>query len=105
MSSFGNSSIPLEKFPSLLAVPLQEALTQKEPALRLQRLCDTMELLVRFLTFIGWMELRKVHGIDHMPAKVIARLAERIEQPTLANWCEMLRAVAAEQPRNKELLI
>ncbi|MDS4021649.1 MAG: NACHT domain-containing protein [Candidatus Competibacter sp.] len=82
----------LERLPSPIALPLQGYLEEANPRLKLWAMCETVELLLRLLVFVGIVDLARPDGKP--PQALRARLREPIERPTLGRWADMAEAVA-----------
>ena len=85
-----------ELLPSVVAIPLAEYHAEAHPVMRLHRLCDAVEIIVRFLTVTALGEVRRRQGPDALPAALLGVLRERIERPTLGQWRDMLAALIGE---------
>jgi WD40 repeat protein len=82
----------LARLPSLIALPLHSYLEETDPRLKLWAMCDTVELLLRLLVFIGIADLARADGKP--PQALRKALREPIEHPTLGGWRDMAVAVA-----------
>ncbi|MRR12289.1 hypothetical protein EG835_07460, partial [bacterium] len=83
----------VDRWPSVLAIPLQEYLAEENPVLKLWLACDVVEMLLRFIVMAGVAEARTVGGL---PDNLVRQLRDRIEHPTLGKWQGMARAVVRE---------
>src|SRR5712691_11280111 len=83
--------LPLQHWPSVIALPLRDYLEEREPVLQLWHACDVGELLLRLLVIVGLADLRR-HG--ELPQSLLQELRPRIEEPTLGKWKGMAIAVA-----------
>ena len=52
----------LARLPAPIALPLHSYLGETDPRLKLWAMCDTVELLLRLLVFIGIADLARVDG-------------------------------------------
>ena len=52
--------LPLQQWPSVIALPLRYYLEEREPVLRLWHACDVVELLLRLLVTVGLADLRRL---------------------------------------------
>ena len=89
----------LARLPSPIALPLHSYLEETDPRLKLWAMCDTVELLLRLLVFIGIADLARADGKP--PQALRKALREPIERPTLGGWRDMTVEVAnalAQQP-------
>ncbi|MFZ4791664.1 MAG: NACHT domain-containing protein [Candidatus Competibacteraceae bacterium] len=82
----------LARLPSPIAMPLHSYLEETDPRLKLWAMCDTVELLLRLLVFIGIADLARADGKP--PQALRKALREPIEHPTLGGWRDMAVAVA-----------
>ena len=80
----------VERWPSVLAIPLREYLDEKNPVLKLWFACDVVEMLLRFTVMVGVAEARRE---GELPEDLVRQLADRIEHPTLGKWHGMAKAV------------
>jgi len=85
------AAVPWANFPSILALPLADYDGERQPVLKLHRLCDAGEILVRFCVTLALGELRQLN--PELPPRVVAVLQEHIERPTFGRWLAMLRAL------------
>src|SRR5712691_7516946 len=83
--------LPLQQWPSVIALPLRDYLEEHEPVLKLWHACDVVELLLRLLVTVGLADLRR-HG--ELPQSLLQELRPRIEEPTLGKWQGMALAIA-----------
>jgi len=90
-------SADLEKLPSGLALPWWEFRREAHAVMRLHRLCDTAEILTRFLTIVALGELRAANAGSLLP-EVLNAVSSQIERPTFGQWRDMLRALVARLP-------
>src|SRR5262245_50081271 len=89
--------------PHPLAVVLREYLEERHPVLRLHRLCDAAEMLVRFLATSALGEIVAAKG-DDLPDAVRGALLEHLERPTLGQWIAILRAACRALPPGPDAL-
>lgn len=89
--------LPLQYWPSVIALPLRDYLEEREPVLQLWHACDVVELLLRLLVIVGLADLRR-HG--ELPQSLLHELHPRIEEPTLGKWHGMALAIARHIHRN-----
>lgn len=80
--------------PAFLALPFREWDEEQNPVLKIHRLCDAVEVLVRFCVAVG---LGEVRAGGALPNDVVAAFQAEIERPTLASWLKML-ALLTERP-------
>lgn len=81
----------LTRLPSIIAIPLQGFISEANPVLRLWHACDTVEMLLRLLVFVGLADIRRR---GPLPLNLLGELRSRIEEPTLGKWRGMAEAVA-----------
>ncbi|MBM3266667.1 MAG: hypothetical protein FJZ01_03375 [Candidatus Sericytochromatia bacterium] len=86
-----SAGVDLDTLPSVIAIPLSEMDTETHPIVRLWRICDTAELLLRLVVAIAASELDTAGGISESLAELVA---SRIERPTLHQWLEMASTLA-----------
>jgi lipoprotein NlpI/predicted negative regulator of RcsB-dependent stress response len=95
----------LRRLPSLVAIPLRDYLWEAHPVLRLHRLCDAVEILVRFLMIAALGEVRRLSGTGPLPARLLRAFQPNIERPTLGRWRDMLGAAVTELADEKDLVL
>ena len=95
----------LDRLPSPVAIPWRGFLDEKNPVLRLYRLCDAAEVTVRFLTVIALGEARRGSGNAPLPDDLLQRLQPNIERPTFGGWWAMLGALSATLKDRSDLVI
>lgn len=93
----------LDRLPSPIAIPLHSYLEEPDPRQRLWALCDSVELLLRLLVFVGIADLARREGKPPQPLR--ARLRTLIERPTLGRWADMAEAVARTQATQSDSLV
>lgn len=84
-------TFPLDRLPSVIALPLKEYLEEQHPVLKLWHACDVVELMLRLLVMIGIADLRRQ---GELPPTLLRELRDRIEEPTMGKWKGMALAVA-----------
>jgi hypothetical protein len=84
----------IERLPCFLAVPLRHFAAEGDPEKRLHRLCDAVEICVRFCTVLAVGELRSPDEPGKLPAALVQHLGPNIETPTFARWLGMAGALA-----------
>ena len=82
----------LDRLPSPIALPLQGYLEEAIPRQKLWAMCETVELTLRLLVFIGIADLARPEGKP--PQALRKALREPIERPTLSRWTDMAEAIA-----------
>ena len=83
----------LQHLPSVIAIPLEEYFRETHPVLRLHRLCDTVEVLTKFLTIAALGELRRQLRGQPLPETLLKVLQPQIERPSFGQWLAMLLAL------------
>ena len=101
----GSEVALVDALPWILGNALRAQLTEvSHPIMRLHRLCDALEILTRFLTLVGWMDLRRSRS-GPFPKVLAAAFAKNISRPTFGMWAGMLREVATACRNEKGLLV
>ncbi len=95
----------LTMLPSPLAVPLGELEQERHPVLKLHRLCDVVENLIRFAVIVELAEVRAQCGSGPLPEALLADLQPRIERPTLGQWRDMLTSLCTHLKRSDPLVL
>lgn len=88
--------LDIDELPSILALPLREYASERDPLLRLWHLCDVTELTLRVLASLAIADWSR--GDDGLPPTLRADVGSRIEQPTLGKWRGMVLALARKPP-------
>jgi hypothetical protein len=91
----------LAQLPSILALPLNDFLSEQHPVMRLHRLFDAAEVLTRFALIVGLAECLDHEG--NVPTRLLNTLRPAIQQPSFGQWRRMLEAVRRLLP--DELLL
>ena len=95
-----NSCPDLIGLPSVLYIPLRNHFEEQHQVMRLHRMCDAVEIVVRFLVIILLAEIRKLHNENNLPVSLTTFLKDRIEHPTFGQWkdvlVELLRVIKPE---------
>ncbi len=91
--------------PSILAIPLRDYTFEIHPVMKLHRLCDALEITVRFLTIVSLAELRRILQGASLPENVLQVLQSRIERPTFAQWRDMLEVLTRSIQHNGDLVV
>ncbi len=86
----------LEALPSVVAIPLADLANETHPVVRLWRVCDCAELLLRLCVFVGAAELH-----PRLPDEVAGILAHTIQRPTLHGWLQMAMALVRVHVGNR----
>lgn len=81
----------MEKFPSILAVPIFEYMDEENPKIKLWAICDFFELYMRFHVIAGLAHIKSKKGT--IPEKLLIEIKHRIEHPTLGKWIGMACSV------------
>lgn len=81
-----------ERLPSTLALLLDDIQRETHPAVRLQRMCDLTEMLLRLCVSIAAAE-----RLDALPAEILGRI-RTITRPTLGAWLDIALALTAAPP-------
>ena len=76
--------------PSFIAAPLGDALHEPHPVLRLWAMCDSLEMLLRFLAVSLLAEKQAAGALD---PKLVSKFADLIAAPTLGAWFVMAQAL------------
>ncbi|MBM3499487.1 MAG: hypothetical protein FJX74_12545, partial [Armatimonadetes bacterium] len=95
----------VEQLPSVLAIPLSEYLAESHPVMRLHRLCDAAEILVRFLAVVALGEVRRALGAEPLPDQLLKALQPSIERPTFGQWRDMLAALTEALAGRPDLVV
>lgn len=77
--------------PAFIAEPLAEALHEPHPVLRLWAMCDSLEMLLRFLTVSLLAEKQSAGALD---PKLVSSVADLIAKPTFGKWFAIARELA-----------
>ena len=81
--------LDLGQLPAIIALPLADLQEETHPVVRLWRVCDVAEMLLRLATSIGGASL------DGRMSDDVARVvASRIGTPTLYHWLQMAWTLA-----------
>ncbi len=75
------------EWPTPVAVPLREYLTEEHPTLKLWAACDTVEMLLRLLVIVGLAKAREPQG--GLPEALRRQVGQMLETPTLGAWMHM----------------
>ncbi len=100
----GTPAGPIDDLPSIVAIPWNEYLAEPLPVLRLHRMCDAVEVLVRFLTTTALSEVRRTLGEEPLPSSLLKEIHPRIERPTFGQWRGLLEALT-RHTRNADDLV
>lgn len=84
-----SSSFDLSELPSFVAIPISQWFAEREPVLRLWRISDAVEILLRYAFVVALQELRYRHG-GTLPPDVARWLRDHIGKPTYRLWLELL---------------
>lgn len=95
----------LDRLPSVLALPLSEFVVEYHRVMRLHRLCDTVEIVTRYLTLLALGEVRQKAGVGPLPDDLLSALQPRVEYPTFGKWRGMLEALLKHCPRTSPLIV
>lgn len=84
----------IKNFPAFVAIPLKEYFDEKSrPRLKLQKMCEAVELFIKFLLVLGITDLRD-------PARfskdMVGQFKDGIEGPTIKQWKAMAQTTAKE---------
>lgn len=82
----------VERLPTPLARALEDYAREENPRVRLWSMCDSVEILLRLLVFVGIGALAGREGT--LPDGVRGSLASAIESPTLGRWFRMAKELA-----------
>ncbi|MCB9608984.1 MAG: tetratricopeptide repeat protein [Polyangiaceae bacterium] len=85
-------TVVVERWPSLVAIPVATAFAEHHPVMRLHRLCDAIEIFVRFLCIVGLAHLRDDSAAHPFPPVLQALARDNIQRPTLGVWGQLLEA-------------
>lgn len=93
----------VRQLPAVVAIPLAEYLRERgsnasHPLMALHRLCDAVEVLVRFATIMGIGELRRR---GPLPGDLLNRVRRNIDRPTFGVWVRVLKLVTEELDRER----
>ncbi len=101
----------LRLLPQPLALLLSEYQQEAHCYVKLHRLCECVEMLVRFLVSVAFGELRRV-GPGSFPSATLRRallpdegVRSRIARPTFGDWLEILKAAVAELSSRQNLVV
>ncbi len=81
----------IAQLPTPLALPLSEYQQETHPVLKLWAACDTVEILLRLIVFLGIGDLGRRGAL---PEQLRRDLRHPIENPMLGNWRRMAQQVA-----------
>ena len=73
--------------------------------MRLHRLCDAVETVTRFFTFVSLGEVGDRLGRASLPEDLLRELQPQIERPTFGQWKNMLEAVIQVSSRVTPLVV
>ncbi|MCS7266312.1 MAG: zinc ribbon domain-containing protein, partial [Armatimonadetes bacterium] len=79
----------IDQLPTPVAFALWEYAIETNPYIALHRLCDSSEIITRFLTIVALSDLLRQFG--QFPERVRDALTEKIERPTFGAWKELLQ--------------
>ena len=83
--------------PTYLAAPLAALLAEPNPRVRLHWLVDCAEIAVRWSVAVTLAQVVQAHA-GTLPERLVRRLREHIERPTLGRWLGMLAALSHPRP-------
>ncbi|MFZ2955891.1 MAG: ankyrin repeat domain-containing protein [Candidatus Ozemobacteraceae bacterium] len=85
--------MPLQKIPTVLAIPFQEYFFQGHEVQKLWDGCETIEMLLHFLVIVGIADIREK---GELPDDLVAELRkfDRINGGVMGKWRGMAEAVA-----------
>ena len=83
--------------PTYLAAPLAALLAEPNPRVRLHWLVDCAEIAVRWSVAVTLAQVVQVHA-GTLPERLVSRLREHIERPTLGRWLGILAALSHPRP-------
>jgi len=86
--------------PTPVAIPLQDYQQEAHPILKLWAACDTVEILLRLLVFLGIGDLSRR---GELPERLRRDLRYPIEHPMLGNWRRMAHQVTETLPDDTAL--
>jgi len=81
--------------PLFVASPLAEALREPDPVLRLWAMCDSVEMLLRFLAVSLIAEKQSAGTLD---PESVSRVDDLISAPTLGAWFEIVQVLKPSGP-------
>jgi WD40 repeat protein len=87
----------LDRLPTFLALTVDHWTREDHPGQRLWRLCDAVEVLVRYLAAVGLAACVRQGG-GKLPRELARSLAGRIERPTFGMWLQVAEAALEEAP-------
>jgi len=103
-SAMASLADQIERLPAVLSRTLNAQLCETHLVMRLHRLCDSVEVLTRFLTIVGWMDLRQ--ALQGRSSKdLLDGFRRRIPRPTFGMWAEMLCQLATAERSIEGLLL
>ncbi len=88
------AGLSLETWPAFLAIPLKWWAEETHPVARLWRICDAVELTLRFYSAVLLGFLYQTHG-QHIPDDVSENLRELLQRPTFGQWLGIIRLLTA----------
>ena len=83
--------------PTYLAAPLAALLAEPNLRVRLHWLVDCAEIAVRWSVAVTLAQVVQAHA-GTLPERLVRRLREHIERPTLGRWLGMLAALSHPRP-------
>src|SRR3954452_12897540 len=89
--------------PLPLAVVVKEYLDELHPVLKLHRLCDATEMLVRLLSTLALAEVLAEHKAA-VPSALKNVLIDSLERPTFGQWVAILREAGKALPSKDTML-
>jgi len=95
----------IAQLPAVIALPMLEYLRESDPVLRLYRLCDATEIIVRFLAIIALGELQRQQAGTDLPHRVLREIQPHIERPTFGEWLRMLDTLTRALPEDRLLVV
>jgi tetratricopeptide (TPR) repeat protein len=95
-ATFPSPGREFEGWPSVVAIPVARALAEVHPVLKLHRLCDAVEIMVRFATVVQLAQFQNAEGQPCFAPKLRALVSSTIERPTLGAWGRILEHLGGE---------
>jgi len=80
----------IARWPSILALSLDEYAREEHRVMKLWHACDVVELMLRFLVMVGVAEAARG---GELPDPIARELSEKIERPVLGHWRGMAEAL------------
>ena len=93
-----------ERLPSVLAIPLRDFYAETNPIVRVHMMCETAEIVTRFIVIVFLGEARRILNNEPLPDTLLKELQLDIERPTFGKWVR-LADVLAKWLEGKDLVL